>query len=63
MNAEQIKMQLINAAQAKLRTHAKQGKQSRLSIIEVAQLRDIIAGNIDPNLNMQAPFFGLHSLN
>jgi len=63
MNLDQIKTELINAAQAKLKTHAQMGASSRLSILEVAQLRDIIAGNVELNVNSSAHFFGLHSLN
>jgi len=63
MNLDQIKTELINAAQAKLKAHAQMGASSRLSILEVAQLRDIIAGNVELNVNSPAQFFGLHSLN
>ena len=63
MNLDQIKAELINAAQAKLKVHAQMGVNSRLSILEVAQLRDIIAGNVELNVNHSPQFFGLHSLN
>ncbi|MBK6950746.1 MAG: hypothetical protein IPH24_01535 [Crocinitomicaceae bacterium] len=63
MNLDQIKNDLINAAQAKLRAHSQMGSNSRLSIMEVAQLRDIIAGNVELKVNQSAQFFGLHSLN
>ncbi len=63
MNLDQIKNDLINAAQAKLRADSQMGSNSRLSIMEVAQLRDIIAGNVELKVNQSAQFFGLHSLN
>lgn len=63
MNLDQIKNDLINAAQAKLQAHSQMGSNSRLSILEVAQLRDIIAGNVELNVNQSGQFFGLHSLN
>lgn len=63
MNAEEIKMKMILAAKAKLNQHNLQGNTSRLSIIEVAELRDIIAGNFELNLAHSAQFYGLHSLN
>jgi hypothetical protein len=63
MNSDQIKADLIKAAQAKLNAHSTQGRNSRLSIFEVAQLRDIVAGNVELNAHYNGQFFGLHSLN
>lgn len=63
MNLENIKLNMINAAKAKLNQHSQLGSKSNLSILEVAELRDIIAGNIELNVAQSSHFFGLHSLN
>lgn len=62
MNMNQIKIELIRSAQEKLRNHEQMGSHSKLSILEVAQLRDIVAGNVELK-NFTGSFFGLHSLN
>lgn len=63
MNSDQIRQELIRSAQAKLRAHEQMGMKSRLSLIEVAELRDIVAGNVELNVKSTGQFFGLHSLN
>lgn len=63
MNLDQIKQELIKSAEAKLNAHKSLGSNSKLSLFEVAQLRDIVAGNIEECNFRQAQFFGLHSLN
>ncbi|MBK7129333.1 MAG: hypothetical protein IPM74_07525 [Crocinitomicaceae bacterium] len=63
MNTDQLKHEMIRRAQAKLKAHESLGMNSNLSLVEVAQLRDIIAGNVDLQFNDLGKFFGLHSLN
>ena len=63
MNIDQIKNELIKSAQSKLQMHKRMGRDSKLSIMEVAQLVDIISGNIEESNFNRAQFFGLHSLN
>lgn len=63
MNTDQLKYEMIRRAQAKLKAHESLGINSNLSLVEVAQLRDIVAGNVDLPLNETGRFFGLHSLN
>ena len=63
MNMDQIKHDIIKTAQSKLQMHKRMGSSSKLSIMEVAQLVDIISGNIEENSFKQGQFFGLHSLN
>jgi hypothetical protein len=63
MNLDQIKHEMIKSAEAKLNAHNRMGSSSKLSILEVAQLRDIVAGNIEETDFRQGQFFGLHSLN
>lgn len=63
MNLDQIKNELIKSAEAKLQVHKRMGAASKLSILEVAQLLDIVSGNIEENQFRQGQFFGLHSLN
>ena len=63
INIDQIKNEIIKTAQSKLQMHKRMGRDSKLSIMEVAQLVDIISGNIEENSFKQGQFFGLHSLN
>lgn len=63
MDLENIKNNIIRAAEQKLRNHRFKGKESGLSIFEVARLRDVVSGNIE-NLKKESElFYGLHSLN
>ena len=63
MNLDQIKKELIKSAEAKLNAHKVLGSNSKLSLFEVAQLRDIVAGNIEETTFRKPQFMGLHSLN
>jgi len=63
MNIDQIKNELIKTAESKLQLHKRMGRSSKLSIMEVAQLFDIVNGNIEESSFNQGKFFGLHSLN
>ena len=63
MKIDQIKNELIKSAQSKLQMDKRMGSSSKLSIMEVAQLVDIISGNIEENSFKQGHFFGLHSSN
>ena len=63
MNIDQIKNEIIKTAQTKLQAHKRMGSESKLSIMEVAQLVDIISGNIEETTYNKGQFFGLHSMN
>ena len=63
MNLENIRTNIIRIAQEKLQRHNSMGIESRLSIFEVAELKDIVSGNKVELKTNRAYFFGLHSLN
>lgn len=65
MNVKCIRKTLVNRAKEKLAQHKHLGQRSGLSILEVAQLLDIvsgktISGDITPSLLVQEPFFSLN---
>ena len=63
MNLEDLKNNMIRTAQEKLNRHTRMGRESALSIFQVAELKDIASGNLSDALKSRGHFFGLHSLN
>ncbi|MCC7455184.1 MAG: hypothetical protein IT222_13530 [Crocinitomix sp.] len=49
MNVGSMKMTLIKSAKAQLDMHKSLGRRSKLSIIQVAELLDIVSGKTEPS--------------
>ncbi|UKN02379.1 hypothetical protein K6119_02440 [Paracrocinitomix mangrovi] len=63
MNLEEIKNNIIKSAQEKLNRHRVMGAKTKLSIMEVAELLDIISGNADNARVAPGDLIGNYSLN
>lgn len=63
MKLDHLKIELIKSAEAKLQMHKRMGSNSKLSILEVAKLFDIVCGHVEDAVHHQPQFIGMHSLN
>lgn len=62
MNEQFIQRSILRTAKRRLAEHKNLGHKSSLSIYEVAELHDILAGvvNSNDNLNKETNFFSLN---
>jgi hypothetical protein len=63
MNLEEIKNRMIQSAQLKLSNHKSMGRNTNLSILEVAELLDVVTGRADEAQLSPDLFIGTYSLN
>ncbi|MEO9533270.1 MAG: hypothetical protein ABJG68_10050 [Crocinitomicaceae bacterium] len=63
MNLEQIRQNVIKAAQNKLNRHKSLGSNTNLSINQVAELLDIVSGRANEIPVSADQFIGNYSLN
>jgi len=64
MKLTEVTMNRIKFAQQRLQNHREQGNQSRLSVLEVAVLLDIVNGQAGSESNQIADMiFGIYSKN
>ena len=63
MNLEEIKNRMIQSAQMKLSNHKSMGPNTNLSILEVAELLDVVTGRAEKAELSSELFIGTYSLN
>lgn len=63
MNLEEIKNRMIQSAQLKLSHHKSMGSNTNLSILEVAELLDVVSGRAEEVQFSSEHLIGSYSLN